>query len=108
MARFTTRQLEAKALDILETALREGVEHCFRPVGTAFALAYLANEKEDRRLFDQFWRALTLDSRQERVKRASYALEAIYILTGHQRPELHRKDFYRGLNWCERKLVDRR
>lgn len=71
MARFTTRQLEAKALDILEAALREGVEHCIRPVGTAFALAYLAKEKEDRRLFGQFWRALTLDSRQERVTFAS-------------------------------------
>ncbi len=107
MARFTTRQLEAKALDILEAALREGVEHCIRPVGTAFALAYLANEKEDRRLFDQFWRALTLDSRQERVKRANYALEAIYILKGHQRPDWRRNAFYQGLNWYERKLVDR-
>ena len=107
MARFTTRQLEAKALDILEAARREGVEHCFRPVGTAFALAYLANEKEDRRLFDQFWRALTLDSRQERVKRASYALEAIYILTGHQRSDQQRRNLYHGLNWYERKLVER-
>lgn len=100
MARFTRGELTRKALAALEAALRRAVLDPGRPAAVDFALAWLANDCPHREPFDNFWQALAIGERDERIRKAHLALETIYLLKRVERPEQYRE--------CLARTVDRR
>lgn len=94
MPRFTPPQLTSLALQALEEAVRDCRNAPLKPsAGLRFTLAYLANTIEDRKPFDDFWRAVTNRYEDEnptmigamRGSAADGALHRIYLALGLER-----------------------
>jgi len=85
MSRFTHAQLKQKALAVLEDATqRANKGKLGNEPALAFTLAWLANECEDRGMFDWFWKSRTSDD-LGRTQNMNAALNGIYLAVGEKR-----------------------
>lgn len=78
--------LRAFSLRVLEDAIAVGAVRPRRSWAIRLALAYLASTADDRRPYDDFWRALANDNEIGRNATLVASLNAIYRLCDVARP----------------------
>lgn len=85
MPRFSDEQLRKKALAVLEDALnRAHKSKLDDEPALAFVLAWLANQHDERDMFDWFWKSRTSED-LGRTQNMSAALNGIYRIVGEKR-----------------------
>ncbi len=85
MGRFTDAQLQKRALAVLEDATnRAHKSKLGEEPALAFVLAWLANQHDERDMFDWFWKSRASDD-LGRTQNMSAALNGIYRVVGEKR-----------------------
>ena len=85
MPRFAADHLDSFALRVLEEAVEQSRTGPARSWGARFALAYLANSREDRGPFDWLWLALGEENDIVRGQNTNASLNAVYRACGRAR-----------------------
>jgi hypothetical protein len=85
MVRFSPDHLESYALRVLEDAVEQNRTGPSRSWGTRFALAYLANSRDDRAPFDWLWLSLGEANDIVRGQNVHASLNALYRACGRER-----------------------